>query len=375
MNRSLRIVINTRWPKHSSARRLFFDDLADNFHRLGHEVEVDNWTDYARFDVAILRSTDVEISNALKANPGLLIGLVKPQDDTRAHTHETQRADFIISGSIEERDYYLQYNPNIFILHHIEKERGPYKQHEEKDEITLSYHGNLAHLEQFYPFLQLALEALAAKYVIRLKVVYNIRELGGWTIGRPRIPIIEVQWDLDTVAAELAETDIGLVPSLTPIIAPEKQEALRGVLGERGPFQKAPNDYLIRFKNNSNAGRAFVFMQLGIPVVADMTPECCQAVFHGWTGFLAHSAEGWYDAIERLILDARLRQEMADNARALLGERFDRKRNVEALAEYMVARLAEKRGSVPPRRIAIQERLQVASPPHPFLGRLTRWLR
>lgn len=354
MSRSFRIVINTRWPKHSSARRLFFDDLADDLDGLGYQVEVDNWADYARFDVAILRSTDFEIDNASKANPRLLIGLVKPEETTPAHTRETSRADFIIAGSLEERDYYLRYNPNIFILYHIEKERGVYKRHEERRDVTLGYHGNLAHLEQFHGSVRPALEALAEKYPIRLKVVYDIRELGAWTVGRPLITIFEVQWDLNTLAMELSETDIGLVPSVTPITESEKREVFRRVLGERGPFQKAPNDYLIRFKNNSNAGRVFLFMQLGIPVVTGMTPECCQVVFHGRTGFLAHSAEGWYDAIERLILSSRLRQEIADNGRALLREWYDRKRNVEHLAEYISALLERKRNGVSTPRIEIK---------------------
>ncbi|NJL34141.1 MAG: glycosyltransferase [Chloroflexaceae bacterium] len=93
-------------------------------------------------------------------------------------------------------------------------------------------------------------------------------------------------------------------------------------------------------KTASNAGRAFVFMQLGIPVVADMTPECCQIVQQGRTGFVAQSAAGWHDALERLIVSATLRQHLAENAADLFATLYNRQAYVAQLLAGMTDLLA-----------------------------------
>lgn len=351
MSPLFRVVFNTNRAGHYGTRRLFFDNLASDFRDLGAHVEVDNWQEYEKFDVAILLCQDFFTQTAREKNPNILVGIVHPSDITPALVKETENADFIISGSLEERDYYLKYNPNIFVIHHIEQEWHLYKQHIEKDEVILGYHGNKDHLEQFYPNLAPALEALLKEYPIRLIAVYNIRELGFWEAGRPDIPISDVQWEYHTLGKKLLECDIGLVPSLAPIPESMKVQTFQRLLGvDSEQFGRLPNDYLLRFKNSTNAGRAFVFMQLGIPVVADMTPECCQVLHHARTGFLAHSAAGWYDAIKRLIRSSQLRQEIAENARALFCERFQRKQIAKYLIEQIATLLERKqRGASTPR--------------------------
>jgi len=354
---SLRIVLNTNKPRHFGTRRLFFDDLADDISTLGAYVELDNWKEYDRFDVAILLCQDLAGQAARERNPDILVGLVHPSDITSSMEKETRNADFIISGSIEERDYYLKYNPNIFIVPHIEKDWRLRKQHAETDEITLGYHGNKIHLAHFYPNLTLALEALSRGYDIRLKAVYNIQELGYWKVGRPSIPISDVQWEYHTLGQELLECDVGLAPGLTPIPGHLRTQVLKVLGTDFGDSGRYPNDYVIRFKNSTNAGRALVFVQLGIPVVADMTPECCQLLHHGRTGFVVYSAEGWYDAIERLIQSAQLRQEVADNASDFLRLHHARETYVAQLVSQISSLLEQKReGTIPDRvRLSAQD--------------------
>ena len=48
-------------------------------------------------------------------------------------------------------------------------------------------------------------------------------------------------------------------------------------------------DYILRMKNKSNAGRAFVFHQLGIPVVADITPSNFHIMGGDDCGYLVNS--------------------------------------------------------------------------------------
>jgi hypothetical protein len=211
-----RVVFNTHTPSSLGTRRLFFDNLSGHFRTLGIHAEVNNWNCYTDFDVAVVKSNDGIAGEIRKANPNILIGLVHPSDLTPEVLKETVEADFIISGSLEERDYYLPHNPNIFIMPHIEEDFGLWKTHEEKNEIVLGYHGNKHHLEQFAERLTPALEALGTKYNIRLKAIYNVKDLGRWEIGRPKIPVTDIQWEFSTLGRELLDCDIGL-PLRSPL--------------------------------------------------------------------------------------------------------------------------------------------------------------
>ena len=64
----------------------------------------------------------------------------------------------------------------------------------------------------------------------------------------------------------------------------------------------------------SNSGRAFVFHQLGIPVIADFWPSNFEILDNNLNGFLAHSRDGWYNALEKLIISPKQRNDFAQNA-------------------------------------------------------------
>ena len=61
------------------------------------------------------------------------------------------------------------------------------------------------------------------------------------------------------------------------------------------------NDYLIRFKNTSNAGRCFVFHQLNIPVVAELLPSHFHILGNPENGFLTSSEESWYQSLMKFV--------------------------------------------------------------------------
>ncbi len=343
----MKIVFNTRRRAQYSTRRLFFDGLARDMAALGAQVALDDWDHYERYDVAIFMSSDLAGAGARRANPRLAIGIVHASDNSPQLLHETRQADFILAGSIEERDYYLRHNPTIFLVHHIEEDWLAWKQHEDRQAVVLGYHGNRYHLEQCYPHVGRALEALAKELPIQLRAIYDIRGLGPWRVGRPNVPIVDVQWQLGTLAQELLATDIGIMPSCAPITDSTRRRVIRTLLGTASRhFGAYENDWLVRYKNCTNAGRAFVFMQLGIPVVADMTPEACQVLQYGRTGFVALSAEGWYDALRRLAHSAALRTRIAEEAKRLFDGYFNRREIARRLLDELQALVAGKLSGV-----------------------------
>ncbi len=335
MNDKIKIVFNTRTPSYMGTRRLFFDNIAEDLKNKGCYVKKDVYDDYDKFDVVIVKAADFEIKNIRKQNKNVLIGLIHPSDSSKQFQLETESADFIISGSVAEKDYYLKYNPNIIIFPHIEKYKMMRKEHKNKEEIIIGYEGNKMHLEELCPRITSALEKLSREFNIRFKAIYNIEKLGLWEKGRPDIKIDDVQWKEETQLAECNECDIGISNFFINIPQNKKRQILK-----QGGFN---NDYILRFKNTANAGRAFIFIQAGVPVVADMTPEHCQILFHGINGFLANSTEAWYEYLKLLIIDQNLRQEVSDNAQIFLKKYYDRDVCVDRLLEGVNVLLKRKR--------------------------------
>ena len=203
------------------------------------------------------------------------------------------------------------------------------KIHSDHSPIVLGYHGNGAHLQEFHPHLAEAIEQLAKEIPVKLIAIFP--RPGGnpdwkWRTGKPAIAAVEeVDWQLETIEEQLLRCDIGLVPGIVHISHEERkawikeleaQDPDRPGLGGAGP-------YLLRFKGFSNAGRAFVFHQLGIPVVACFMPSHFHILGNPACGYLAHSTEGWLRALRELSSSAGKRQAVADAALAEFQRQYD----------------------------------------------------
>lgn len=59
-------------------------------------------------------------------------------------------------------------------------------------------------------------------------------------------------------------------------------------------------DYFVRFKNKTNAGRAFVFYQHGIPVIHDISLSNFEMMGATKEYLVAHDSDSWIREIEKL---------------------------------------------------------------------------
>lgn len=319
------LFLDTGTPSTGSSR-IWTHHLAKLMGNEGVRVFINDRESLEHAHVVLLgKSTGLDIfDDTIQREAKPVIGVINPSDYTPERKTAALRADFLLVGSQEERDYYLQYNRNVFIFPLIEDIATQPKQHVQTSEVTLGYHGNLHHLNQFFPHITRAIEAVAREIPLKMIALYNIGQEGLWKKGRPSIPIQDVQWDLGSFPAALMASDIGIVPGLAPC------EGLRGrlakwITGARREWKYGAfrTDYIIRFKNNSNAGRAFVFHQLGIPVISDFMPSCFHILADPDCGCLAHGEKGWEYAIRKLALSHRSRQEMAQNAKKRFNELYD----------------------------------------------------
>lgn len=310
------IVFNDNGPLSAGSTRIWIYNLYYWFSQLGYDIDLNNWDQYYNYDVAIFGKNinAQELQKAKAQNSRIICGCINPSDYTSNLRKNLKLSDFLIVGSILEKDYYCQYSNNTFLFPLIERIFNKVKVHENHDPIVLGYHGNLDHLNHFHPFLKAALEILDKEIPIKLIVVYNKKGLGSWDNERPNIEIEEVQWEIGTIQEQLLRCDIGLVPGLTPINLREKKMILSFLKWTQRKFVSYKHDYLIRFKNTTNSGRSFVFHQLGIPVVSDLLPTSFHILGDPKCGHLAHSTEGWLSALRDLCESAKKRQEMAQNA-------------------------------------------------------------
>lgn len=285
---------------------------APNYARLNEVegVQIDFYNrNYADYDVVLFMGYDPHVAEARAAKPSLKIGVI----DLRFMDIEDARgADFAIANGVEVCDWLSNYFEHIFVYPIYPQITTPLKEHAQKKPLIVGYHGNRIHLAAMKPYVAAALEACSEQHPLELWAIYDIGSLGEMpeALCDPRkVPTRYFQWEPDVYGNVLAQADIGIVPNLIPL----KNEMLATQCAE--PFSPLiPShpeaDYLLRFKKTTNAGRIYVFSQLGIPVVAGMSPSAAQAIQHGVNGYLALGAASWYHGLKKLADSAELRSDM-----------------------------------------------------------------
>lgn len=281
--------------------RIWVRDLAKYFNELGIITYVNKIPDNIGTNVVIiLGKSDVYKCKDFKNKyPNNLIGIINPEGRI------LYNADFIIVGSIEEKDS-LAINKNVFIFPLIENQYRNInqKKHVDKDKIIIGVHGSYTHLSKFSPHLKKALEEFSKKKNITLKINSNLTKK--WLNGKPDINNIEISdYNFKSFSRDISNCDIGLVPNVTdntPFF--KKTSKIKGLYN---------TDYFFRMKNKSNSGRMFVFIQHGIPVIADFTPSNLHILGNPECGFAVFNKEGWLNALTELS-SAKTRNVISRNA-------------------------------------------------------------
>lgn len=308
---------------------------------------------YAEYDVVLFMGYAPAIEEARAANPKLKIGIIDPRPEFNKHYIGM---DFILANGIEMKDWYLKVTPHIFIYYIYPELLRKVKLHQTSKKIIVGYHGNKFHLRKMNPRITSALERLADDYEVELWAMYNITNLGEWSIGLPdsrKVKVKHIQWSEEHYETHLSKVDIGLVPNLTPISEDiervflqstrheNRSSALRRFFKNRRKkctannvnlYNEYPTDYLIRYKSTSNPGRIFVFAQYGIPVVADMFPSALQVIDDGINGFVCYSTDAWYWALKKLADNPAMRAEFAQK----MMKKFDKIAAPEVLNENLL---------------------------------------
>lgn len=332
----MRILLNDTNTITTGSTRVHIYNMGHYLQLAGANVTWNDWTNYKNYDVVIFGKS-VPFQRLIESrcqNSNILIGDINPSTRSEDNNKiiKSKLADFFIAGSLEEKDYYLRLKKPVLIFPQFEIFKTKPKIHTDKNEIIIGYHGNKMHIEAMSDEFIAAMNRLHKEFNIKMHLLYNHNALGKAILsGKPRFHIEHIQWTLNNFAEHIQKFDIGVSPSLTKI----HTEGIN--LCKKIPYQGGfPNDYIIRFKNTSNIGRASVFFQLGIPVIADMTPCHFGILSFPGAGYIAMSEEGWYIALNELSGSASKRNAVAKLALHEYNRRYDPFKISKLLLEQLV---------------------------------------
>ena len=316
------VFITIRKDYNLGSYRIWIHDLNEYFKELGIDSKISD--DINDSQVIIVGKGELRLAQQIKKeHPEKKVGLINPEGGERY-----DYCDFLIVGSIEEQ-VSLSKNKNVFLYPLIERlyQNIPLKNHKENDVIKFCFHGHYPHLAKFEPATKEALEEFSKERSIELLIIHGHPDFE-WIYGKPNIKTSYKQWNPKTIAKEILTTDIGLLPNATRVNDYKLKDSM--------DFGLYETDYLIRFKNKSNAGRAFVFHQLGIPIVADLTPSHLHILGNPDHGYIAHDKNGWLKAFRELS-STEQRNRIARDAKA----EFDRLYNPRTWATKLHQQINE----------------------------------
>ena len=301
----------------SGSYRIWVKNLSKTLNELSYESKI--FTDTVDLfkeqntDVIILCKSAYTAAPEVKKNfPDATIGAINIPSNYRSDV-----IDFVIVGSPEEYASMSLYE-NVFIYPLIERkfENIKIKKHLEKETLDFCFHGHYPHLFKFEPFLKYALEEFNKIKKVNLKVITGNKNFK-WEKGKPDIDV-EI-FDYDENFIEIMQScDVGLVPNVTDVRLFSKDiQKITSV-----DFGLYDTDYFLRMKNKTNAGRAYVFYQLGIPVIHDMSPSSFELMSKTEYTICAHDNLSYIREFKKLS-DHNLRNEIAESNKKMFEKHYN----------------------------------------------------
>ncbi len=311
---------------NSGSFRIWVHDLCSAFNEIGIESkiatkinQIDNDSDV----IILCKSSYTLSSNVSKSFKGAKIGAINI--DCRYYD---ENIDFVIVGSIEEYASISNYK-NVFIFPLIERkfESKNLINHTDKKTFDVCFHGHYPHLFKFEPFVKRALERFDREIKpVNLRVITGNKNFN-WQTGRPAVNIETYNYDDDFV--EIVQScDIGVVPNVCDMRILVK-DLEKQISTDFGLYE---TDYFLRMKNKTNPGRAYVFYQLGVPVVHDLSPSSFELMCKTGYNICGHDSNSYYREFIRLS-NPDLRNKVALKNKSVFEKYYDFKSHAKNLIQ------------------------------------------
>ena len=228
------------------------------------------------------------------------INIAPPKSST-----ERLPLDFVIVGSLEEKLSLLPHYENVVVVNLLEMlyEGTELKEHFASEEITIGYHGSHTHVSKLknWGFTR-AIKKLSETKKVKLLFITGdqhacMQTLVDQGLDSAGCEVVSKKWVLDEIKDDIAHFDICVLPNVTNIESYMSGHTAQVTSIPHGLYD---TDYVLRYKNKSNAGRCFVAHQIGIPVIADLTPSNMPMLFDEKCGFVASNPASFSYALNAL---------------------------------------------------------------------------
>jgi len=313
---------------NSGSYRIWVKDLNYTLLELGHDSKV--LLSYEQIDndvdIIILCKSAYNLASQVKKNfPEKILGAINIPCN-----YDNKDIDFVIVGSIEEYTSMSLYK-NVFIYPLIERkyENIELFDHKESETFNLCFHGHYPHLFKFEPFLKEAIEYFDQNIKkVKIKVITANKEFN-WKAGRPNVDIEMFNYDENFVNI-VQSCDVGIVPNITDTRLFVK-DLEKIISTEYGLYD---TDFFIRMKNKTNPGRSYVFYQLGLPVIHDLSPSSFELMCKTGYNICAHDTRSYLREMKRL-LDKNFRNEVAKKNKDVFQNFYSRKYYAEKMIKFI----------------------------------------
>ncbi len=226
--------------------------------------------------------------------------------------------DIVVVGSHYLQEYAIKLNKNVYLIPTSLDLAGRYSKQKLFDDfddklVKIGWIGSYYNLKYLNVLVE-SLNNLAKKYSLEIII-----------IGPKQKPKLEfsnlikinyIIWNDKTEIDDLLKIDIGVMPLFDSNV-------------ERGKC----------------AFKAIQYMALGIPTVASSVGENNYLIQDGQNGFLASNSKEWEEKIEKLILDANLRNKFSIEAKKRIIDNYSLDKNALKLLEIIENNLSFKRVS------------------------------
>lgn len=317
----------------SGSYRIWVNDLSKTFNEINIISEIFTLNELDKIekntDVIIMCKSAYKTCDHIKRMfPDVLLGAINI--DCK---YSNENIDFVIVGSIEEYTSMSLYE-HVFIYPLIERKfkNIKIKSHSNnKDTFDICFHGHYPHLFKFEPFLRAAIELFHKEIKpVNLKIITGNKHFK-WQAGKPNVNVTMYNYDEDFVDI-IQSCDIGIVPNVSDMRLFVK-DLQKQTSTEYGLYD---TDFFLRMKNKTNAGRAYVLYQLGVPVIHDLSPSSFELLCKTGYNICAHDKDSYFREMKKL-LNCKLRNEIAIKNK----EVFDNFYNPRDHAENLIKKIKE----------------------------------
>lgn len=314
--------------ENTGSYRIWVKDLCETLLEIGHDSKINLPDEGFQKDVEviILCKSAYDLAPKVKGiYPNCIVGAINIPCN-----YYDKNIDFVIVGSIEEYTSMSLYE-NVFIYPLIEKKYEGIKllNHKNKDTFNICFHGHYPHLFKFEPFLNKAIEYFDKNIKkVKLKIITGNKNFE-WRAGRPNVDIEMFGYDKEFVNI-VQSCDIGIVPNVLDMRVMVKNLE-NSVSNEYGLYD---TDFFIRMKNKTNPGRAYVFYQLGIPVIHDLSPSSFELMSKANHNICAHDTRSYLREMKKLLKEE-YRNSIAEKNKSVFEEYYSRSDHANKLINFI----------------------------------------